>query len=293
CLLKALMDSRRSLGVEIVAANLDHCLRGKESTRDSKFVKELCGRFGVELVSGKINIKKVKAKDVSTEEEARKRRYDFLKKAAGEKSCNVIATGHTMDDQAETVLLRIMHGASLSGLSGIPPVRIEEGFRIVRPLIRFEKSEILAFLGLSGLGHVEDSSNLDTKFRRNRIRREIIPFLAKYNPKIKRSLANLADSLREDLMYLDVKRRENVDEWRGKDGIKIKDLVSLQASVQREIFKELFRSAGGNIKKLTYRHWMDVDRFIKFSDARKSLDLPGGVKVSRTRDGLVFGKTRY
>jgi len=294
CLLKTLVDIRRQLGIEVIVGNLDHGLRGVESKRDSDFVKDLSGKLTLKCVHKKVNLRSTREKGRSQEEQARWQRYAFLVRAAAANDCNVIATGHTMDDQAETVLMRIICGASSAGIAGIPPIRYEKGMKIIRPLIRVPRQDILAYLKGEGLEYVVDSSNLDTKFLRNSVRREVLPFLEKYNPRLKRSLVNLSDSLREDLSFINAEKEKKVKKITNKKAgtvaVKIKDIILQSKAIRREIFKELFIKAGGNVKKLTYRHWMDMDYFLKAAEKNKSLDFPGSVRVTRRKDEVVFAK---
>jgi tRNA(Ile)-lysidine synthase len=294
CLLKVLLDINKTSKAGIIAANLDHCLRKKESAEDSMFVKNLCKKLKAKLVHKKIDVKKHGAKGLSVEERAREMRYKFLHKAAGDNKCNVIATGHTLDDQAETVLMRLIYGTSIAGVSGIPPVRNEKDIRVIRPLIRIEKKDILHFLKTSKLKHCEDSTNQDLKFLRNNIRHKIFPFLEKYNPRLKRSLANFADAIREDFLFIESEKKKRIKEHKSKKktlvSIEIKDIILQPKALRREILKELFKQAGGNIKKLTYRHWMDMDYFLRTAQKGKSLDLPGNVKLKKSPTHIVFGK---
>lgn len=286
CLLKAMLSFREKMGIEVLVANMDHSLRGAESKRDSEFVKFLSKEEGLRFIFKKVNALTGK-KGLSTEEKAREKRYSFLLKAAKKEGCSTIATGHTMDDQAETVLMRMMYGSSLSGLTGIPPVREAGGVKIIRPLIRTERKDVESFLKRNSCKHVNDASNKDLKFQRNLVRVKVLPYLEKENPRLKRSLANLSDSLREDFMLLNAKK-EKVESRGGR--IKTADIILQPSSTRKDIFKELFKTAGGNVKKLTYRHWMDMDRFLKSAQKSKSLDLPGSVRVTKTRDEIVFAK---
>ncbi|MEA3489543.1 MAG: tRNA lysidine(34) synthetase TilS [Candidatus Omnitrophota bacterium] len=296
CMLKVLLDLRAWLETEIIVANVDHCLRGKESEADSMFVKKMSKRLGLKFVHKKVNVRSGSGKGKSIEERSRERRYEFLKVSARRNGCNVIATGHTMDDQAETVLMRIVHGSSLAGVSGIYPVRHEGSLRIVRPLIRVGRGDILDFLQRTELKHVEDSSNLDVKFLRNSVRHEILPFLEKYNPKLKRTLANFSDTIREDLAFINRAKEKAVKRYAEREtsalAVRIRDIILQPAALKKEIFKELFRKAGGNVKKLTYRHWMDMDYFLRAAEKSKSLDFPGDIRVTRRRDEIVFGKRK-
>lgn len=294
CLLRVLLDMRRALGIEIVVGNMDHALRGKESASDSRFVKELSRKLEVEFVHKKVNVRRTGKKGTSVEERAREKRYEFLTETAVRKNCNVIATGHTMDDQAETILMRLIYGSSTTGITGIPPVRYQGLYRIIRPLIRVEKRDVLSFLKKVGLEYVEDSSNLDKKFVRNNIRYEVLPFLEKYNPRLKRTLVNLSDAVREDSLFVSREKEKyinsHINTKGAADSIKIKDIMLQPKTLRKELFKELFKKAGGNVKKLTYRHWMDMDYFLRTAVKNKSLNFPGKVKVIKTKDEIVFAK---
>ncbi|MFH1797923.1 MAG: tRNA lysidine(34) synthetase TilS [Candidatus Omnitrophota bacterium] len=297
CLLKALVDMKRTFDLQVIVANMDHGLRGKESERDSEFVRKLAVDFGLKYEHKKVKVKISKKAGISWEEAARLKRYEFLKQAARRNRCNVIATGHTIDDQAETVLMRLIFGTSLAGLAGVFPVREEDGFRIIRPLIRVDKKDIFGFVKKAGLEYVEDKTNLDVKFLRNRVRHEILPFLEKYNPKVRRSLTNLCDSLREDFLFLDAEKKKVVRKYSDFDketvAIKIKDVILQPKAVRREIIKALFEKAGGSVKKLTYRHWMDVDYFLRTAEKNKSLSLPGCVTLTKTGRDVLFLKSDY
>jgi len=294
CLLEVLCRIRKTFQTEIIVANMDHCLRGEQSEKDSEFVEELSRKLKLGFLHKKVKIRSLGAKGVSLEELARGERYKFLKEAALRENCNVIATGHTMDDQSETVLMRMIHGAGLAGLSGIPSVRYEGNIKIIRPLIRIEKRDILEFLKKEKICFVQDKSNLDLKFVRNYARHKILPFLEESNPKIRRTLANLADSLREDYVFLSAEREKIIGKYRKSareiNSIKIKDMILQPKAVRKEIFKELITKAGGNIKKLTYRHWMDMNYFLISAARGKSLNLPGGVKIIKKNDEIVFKK---
>jgi tRNA(Ile)-lysidine synthase len=293
CLVKVLAEVRRKLGVELVVANLDHGIRGKESERDSNFVKSLAREMDLEFVYKKVNLSKVSKSKNSLEERAREKRYKFFLKEAKKTKCTVIATGHNLDDQAETVLMRVVSGVSFKGLTGIPPVREEGSIRIVRPLIRTEKKDILDFLKKEKIFYVVDSSNLKEDYLRNSIRLKVIPFLEKYNPRIKRSLVNLSDTLREDYTYLDSLRppkEKNIKNEKACTSVLISDIILQPQAVKKDIFKEALKRSGGEVKKLTYRHWMDVDLLLRSGVKGKSLDLPGDIRVTRTQKALEFKK---
>ena len=295
CLLKVLCDLSRQLGIEIVAANLDHGIRGKESREDSLFVKELAAILEIEFVHKRIDLKSKGKGKLSLEERARDERYKFFREACEKYSCGVIATGHTACDQAETMIMRMITGTSLQGFSGIPLVRYEGDIKVVRPLLRISKEEILDHLKKTKWGYRLDHTNEETKHLRNKIRIEVLPFLERYNPSIRTAMANLAESVSEDLEYIEDEKKKVLSRFSRKKGTKVKaklkDLLYLPAALRKDIVKTLFEQAGGNVKKLTYRHWKDVDLFIRTAVKGKSLDLPGKITINKSRDTLEFNKT--
>lgn len=294
-LLHALLRLRNKLGIKKIAScNLDHCLRGKESDEDSSFVKRESRRLGIECYQKRVDIAASKAKELSTEEAARDARYAFYAEAARKAGANVVATGHTIDDQAETVLMRIVKGASLKGIVGIAPVRDDGILRIIRPLVELEKKEIVSYLDGSDIRYRIDSSNLEDKYFRNIVRREIVPFLENYNPRLKRSLFNLAEHLREDFEFIKYEKarigKRIITESGGAVGIRLRDIVLQPSAIQKEVLRDSLEMAGGEVKKLSFRHWKEVDVLLKSKGKGSSIDLPGSIRVTRTASELVFKK---
>jgi tRNA(Ile)-lysidine synthase len=194
-LLVALLELRGELGIAVVAAHFDHGLRGAESTADRVFVESLARRYDVPCLveSGIVPAGNLEA-------EARRVRYAFLERAADSLGATKIATGHTRDDQAETVLLRIVRGAGTRGLAGIRPRR----GRIIRPLLRCDRIQVRGFLVDRGLDWRRDLSNFDTTFERTRVRHGFLPALAReLNPRLAATLADLADLMRDEDAVLD------------------------------------------------------------------------------------------
>ncbi|MFA6635943.1 MAG: tRNA lysidine(34) synthetase TilS [Candidatus Omnitrophota bacterium] len=295
-LFHVLLALRSDLGVDLVIANLDHGVRGRESAAESRFVKSLAEDLNVKCILGKLGSMKLVSKKMSLEEKLRKKRYEFLVKAARETGCNVIATGHNMDDQAETLLMRMIKGSSAEGLGGIPPLRFEGNIKLIRPLIRTSRKEIIMYLSEIGGEYVKDSSNDDTRFLRNRVRRDILPLLEEINPAIKPTLANIADSVREETVFSRSLREEKTSGFLSSRGgihcVGLKQYLAQPSAVRREIFKELFVLSGGNVKKLSYRHWMLLDAFARTQSKGRSLDLPGKVNVVKSKGKLTFGMSR-
>ncbi len=194
-LLVGLLDLREELEIAVVAAHLDHGLRGVESTADRAFVEALARRLGVPCF-----VEAATVPPGNVEAEARRVRYAFLERAAGALGATKIATGHTRDDQAETVLLRIVRGAGPRGLGGIRPRR----GRIIRPLLRCDRIQVRGFLVERGLEWRRDLSNFDMRLERARVRHGFLPALSReLNPRLAATLAGLADLMREEDALLD------------------------------------------------------------------------------------------
>ncbi len=292
-LLEALVHLKNKFGVKkLIVCNLDHGLRGKESQEDSLFVKDLTEKLGLEFIHKTVDLKKAAKGDLSTEEIARAARYQFFREAASSAGVNVIATGHTLDDQAETILMRIVKGAALKGIVGISPLREDGDMMIVRPLIELEKANIVDYLNEKGMIYRIDSTNLKPVYFRNVVRSEIIPFLERYNPKLKRVLFNLAEHLREDFEFISDQKAEVsgriLSSGKNSAEIKLKDIAVQPRTIQKEILRDALERSGGEVKKLSFRHWKEMESLIRYKQKGSSVDLPGSIRVTRTGTSITF-----
>ena len=166
-LLHRCLEGAAGHGYSVCAAHYNHCLRGAESERDERFVLDMCAALGVECLSESGDVEHFAAVNgLGTEEAARIMRYDFLERAADRLGAETIATAHSADDNAETMLFALARGSGLKGLCGIPPRR----GRIVRPMLGVTRGEIEAYLDSRGIAHVEDSTNAALDYSRNKIR---------------------------------------------------------------------------------------------------------------------------
>lgn len=177
---------REKLGITVSAAHFNHHLRGEESNRDERFVREFCARYDIPLAVGEAQ---VVSGEKGLEAAARDARYGFLKTLPGK-----IATAHTADDNAETVLMHMVRGTGLRGLGGIAPVNGS----LIRPMLTVTRNEVLAFLQEYNLTYIQDSSNDTDDFLRNRLRHHVMPLLVKENPAFSQNTSGMALRLRED-----------------------------------------------------------------------------------------------
>lgn len=193
----ALLCALHAAGPAPVVAHVNHRLRGAESDADEAFVRELCARLGIECRVLVADVAALAGGD-NLESTARRVRYAFFAQVAGEVGAAWVATAHTADDQAETVLHRLVRGTGLQGLRGIAAERPNDlssadGRPLVRPLLATTRADVLAHLGEIGQPYCTDASNADTKFTRNRIRHELLPLLKTFNPDVVRAMGHLAE----------------------------------------------------------------------------------------------------
>ncbi len=190
---------KNALGVGLSAVHVNHQLRGAESDGDQAFVEELCGRLGVPLHVRVVDTNARAARNRETlEEAARNLRYEAFGALLAEGSATHIVTAHTLDDQAETVLMKLLRGAWLEGLAAISPTLELPGGKVLRPLLGVRRDELRRYMTEAKQAWREDSSNADEAFTRNRLRHTVLPALREENPSIDQTLANLAELAREE-----------------------------------------------------------------------------------------------
>jgi tRNA(Ile)-lysidine synthase len=204
----------------VAVAYFDHATRDGESAEDGEFVRAQAESLGLPFHTDSIATERpAEMKSLSFEEYARDERYAFLVRTAKAQGYGAIATGHHCDDNAETVLIRLLRGTSPHGLQGILPVSQRDGLRIIRPLIEVSRADVLAYVDAESLAYREDSTNKDTRFLRNRVRHELIPLLeSDYNPGLRGALNRLAEVQRTETTYMDAEARRFLDSCLNPEG---------------------------------------------------------------------------
>ena len=245
-LLVTLAKLAAALDVEVCAAHFNHHLRGDESRRDQECAQRTATTLGVRCVVGNA----VDLSGVSNlEARARDQRYAFLSRAAAAEGCTKIATGHTMNDQAETLLMRLLRGTGWDGLAGIPPVREE---RIVRPMIECSRQQVLTFLKAHALAFCDDSSNDDRRLLRNRVRHDVLPLLRTINPNVMRALASTAEILAGEVAFLEAASRSLLPAQRSS--LPVAAVVAAPAALRGRMVRTWLKSQRGDVRKLTMAH---------------------------------------
>jgi tRNA(Ile)-lysidine synthase len=283
-LLHALDDAGYAAGV----AHFDHQTRSGASAEDAAFVREVCRRLGAPFfLECRAVEAEARAAGLSFEAHARRVRYDFLLRTAKEAGYGVIATGHHADDQAETVLMRVLTGCGLDGLTGIAPVRAEDGIRIIRPQLGVPRAVIAAWMRAAGHGWREDASNADTVFPRNFVRHELLPLITeKLNPRAAAALCRLADLARVDREALDeYARQETAAVFTPEKGIDRRLFGALPEALRRRV-----------LRGLCWRHGSDPDSerliaavdFVLEAGTGRQHTLPGGAMLYAGRQKVRF-----
>jgi len=300
CAVHLLMGLRERFGLELSVAHVDHGLRGEASTQDARFVEDLAGRLGLpfalrRVAPGALREGQSSRQRPTLQEAARQLRYAALREMADELAADGIATAHTADDQAETVLLRLLRGSSPDGLGGIPE-RSPDG-RVVRPLLGVRRRELEELVRREALVFREDESNARDDYARNRLRHHWLPQLARnFNPQLLRALGNLAEAQRRDAEWIDVlvaeELRRRVCVTEGQSVIEREGWSELPDALARRVVKRLIERAGAG-RHLSRRH---VDRTLEFlrrgqiTTPGGVLELPAGLRLSITRDSFVLSR---
>lgn len=286
CLLHRLHCMAPEWGFSLACAHFNHNLRGNEALRDEEFVRSWCREHSIPFFCGSADVAAQAAQTGrGIEETARILRYDFLNQTAEQCGAIRIATAHTASDNAETVLLHLVRGSGLPGLTGIPPRR----GNVVRPLLTTTRAEVEEYCAVNGLHWVEDSTNADETYTRNFLRHQVMPLLEQMNPRVVETLSATADRLRTDNECLADLAEEAVAQARvTAEGIviSVQILNDLPRAVASRAVRRLLERAGGG-KNCTSAHISAVLNLCRSADPSGKVDLPD-LKAQRIYGELLF-----
>lgn len=294
CLLYALTALKEEFELKLYAAHVNHSLRGRESDQDEEYVRKITQKLNIPAFFKKVNASTA-AEDTRSEEAARRIRLDFLFQTARENRILKIALGHNRDDQAETVLMRLLRGSGLLGLSAILPQRRIGRLILIRPLIEIKRKEIEEFLRLKKLTPRTDSTNLKEIYFRNRLRRTLLPELEKYNPNIKEILAGTAYTAACDYDFLHthaLKAFNKIKIIRSKQlRLPLDKFLRLHPALQNILLRLSYEELKGDTRRLSFQHIRELRDLIYCRPAGSIVDLPSRVSVNK-KQGLITLYTR-
>src|SRR5437016_5214490 len=291
------------LSLRLCVAHLNHKLR-PESHADARWVARLAKQLGHKSSVGSVEVKTLaKTTGDNLEQAARRARYEFLAKTANRNRAEIVLTAHTMDDQAETVLLNLLRGSGLNGLGGIEPVRTlveKSGALLARPLLSWaRRGDTATFCQSRRVEFRTDEMNNDEAFARVRVRNQLLPLMQSFNPKLVKALARTTEVLRQDnhalesaagrLFELSMATSEDAGAG-GKDcpSLRTDLLASSPLALRRRALRQWLRRCRGDLRRIERVHVLALETLLFGDRGGRIVELPGGAKVSRRRGLLHF-----
>lgn len=296
CLLGTLLALREqgiaSAPGETIVAHLDHRVRGAEGERDAAWVATFARELGLRCELGSADVPALaRAEGRSLEDAARHARYAFLRRIAAETGSERICTGHTRDDQAETVILHWLRGSGVDGLAGMPPLAGD----IARPLLDLTRDDIVAYCAARGWIPRVDATNADTAYLRNRVRHDLLPQLERYNPNIRQTLVRNAALIADDVRYLEA---QTVRAWNDTVSavseravtLDLAELRALPAALRHRVLRRASRLLAQDDTRqgLVARHLSLLGELIAQGRTGATLDLPVGLRATLGYTTLTF-----
>lgn len=310
-LLLALEELKRAglLGVELTAAHLNHGLRGESAEADARFAESLARECGFEFESGRADVgARAGESGDNLEQAARRARYEFLSEAARRAGAAAVLTGHTLDDQAETVLLRLLRGSGSEGLGGMRPERsLEEGGRVLlrRPLLEWaRRADTEGYCRARGAEFRADEMNADERFARVRVRLSLLPLLETFNPRAAETIARAAGLMREESSALEGFAARLLEDARAQGvgqsnpnaaspaaeawPLRVEVLNGAPAALRRRALRLWVSRGRGGLRRISLANVSAVERLLKGERGGRVAELPGGARVERRKGLLTF-----
>lgn len=301
CLLSILDIIKFEFGISLHAIHVNHMLRGEEAERDKNFVRDLCMRMDIPCTVVNADVKEIaRVHGLSTEEAGRRARYIAFEAAAKKENGGrlpaalKVAVAHNRNDNAETVLLNLVRGTGLSGLKGILPVTAQGGMTVIRPLLALSRGEIEAYLSENGIPHVEDSTNLQAAYSRNRIRNEVLPVLKEVNSRAADHINETALEMAGIYSFIDRQVADAmqyaVDVRDDSLALSVSRLASLEPVIMDGVVYKSIGAAAGTYKDITRRHVKDVEALTGKQTGRH-IELPYGIAARRSYSNIIINKS--
>lgn len=289
----ALLDLLATLpcySFRLIVAHLNHLLRGPESDGDQLFVQQLAERYRLPCEIARTDVRELaRTRRISLEEAGREARYAFFEELRQRHHAAAIAVAHHAEDQAETLLLRLVRGAGTGGLSAMAP---RSGQGVIRPLLGIRREELRIHLEERGITFREDSSNLDRSFLRNRIRHELLPLLESYNPAIAERLAATAGLLAEDQHVLEQTTQliwqQQATSGNGWTALTRDYLQTQPLGIRLRLYRIAIAELTGDLRRIERRHGLAVERLLQDGHTGGRVALPKGLTALLTSDHLLL-----
>ncbi|MGJ7044163.1 tRNA lysidine(34) synthetase TilS [Thermoanaerobacterium thermosulfurigenes] len=294
CLLNLLLEIKERYKLKLFVVHVNHMLRGADADSDALFVEKFCKGINIPFFLFKEDVRRyAEEKGLSEEAAGREIRYSAFNKVLKEVGGNKIAIAHNKNDVAETVLLNILRGAGTTGLVGIKPVN----GCIIRPLIQTKRREIIDYLNSKNLEFVEDVTNKEDAYRRNRIRLKLIPFIEEYfDIDMVENLYRTSQIVLDDEDYLSRESEkifnEIADIDNGNVKLDIDGIKKLHSSIKRRVIRLAYKKLKGDFNQLAFKHVEDVLDIMDKQTSSK-IDLPFEIEVIKSYNNLIFRKRNF
>jgi tRNA(Ile)-lysidine synthase len=283
CLLDVLYKLKKKYDLEIIIAHVNYGLRGKDSAKDEKLVKDLSGKYSLPIEV--LRVRRLENRKVRKSEESfREIRYNFFKKVLKKNKADFIAVGHNLNDQAETVLLRILRGTGLRGLAAIK----FKNEKIIRPLLNIPRKEIFAYLRKNRVAYRIDKTNLGEDFMRNKIRNNFLPLLEKnFNPNVQNVLYKLSQTVSGDYDFIN----KYSAEWlKVNKSLRISKLIRLHPAILREIIRLAIEKHIPSLREIEAGHIDEVLKIVSSTKSKRQIIKLKKLKIVRINDRLIIRK---
>lgn len=289
CLVHVLDAIKDNLRLNINAIYIDHGLRPDETTSEIEFCKDFCSRYGINFLTKAIDVRNFAINQrINLQEAGRYLRYMTYNEVAKEIKATKVALGHTADDQAETLIMRLIRGSGTTGLASIPPVR----GNIIRPLIEIERKEIIDYLEEVELNYIMDSSNLKKNYLRNKIRLSVMPVLKEINPDIIQTLSKTATIFRDEERYFEIIVTKTLMKlFSRKTDTRVELFLTpfevMDTVIMRRVLRRVIDETRG-LRGISFIHVEDIIELIKNGKPGDRLYLPNGIRVIKEYSVLIL-----
>ncbi|MBE8949144.1 MAG: tRNA lysidine(34) synthetase TilS [Quinella sp. 3Q1] len=288
-LAELMINSRRRFKLGIVIAHFEHGLRGKDSLDDAAFVKNFAEERGIKFIGGRGDVKNFAAENkISIETAARILRYEFLSDVRRDLNFDAIALAHHADDQAETILMRLLRGATSTGLSAMKFRTLSEHGLLIRPLLRFRKAELENFCREKNLSPRLDATNFEPDATRNRIRLELIPTLEKFNPALIATLCRLGEVTAEESDFIAAQAEKIFPAVISGNALVRAEFLKLHPALQRVVIKKFLAQVTGSVKDFGFVHFEGVRKVLIHGSA--GVELPKNLRADLKKGRLYITK---